>query len=352
MNTIFKVTLKVPFNLSYWWNLGSLLGVLVIVQIITGLILRLYYDTSSEAFFTVWNIHLNVSNGYLIHIVHLNCSSFIFFFIYLHIFKGILFSAFLMQHLMWLSGCAIIVLIITISFLGYVLPWGQIRLWGATVITNLLTVIPVFGIEITQWVWRGFFVSNYTLKLFFRLHFLLPILLLALIFAHLFLLHYNGSSNPLGGQISVKTDFIPYYLYKDLINFTVVIVLFYLILTQPYLFADCENFMHSNSRASPLHIQPEWYFLNYYCILRAIPNKIGGVILFALSVVLIFLLCFKKNIYRWQRFKIWWTFCFVFLRINLLLIWLGSCPVEAPYLILSKILSTFYFIWFLIIFLL
>lgn len=341
------MSLKVPFNLRYWWNLGRLLGVLVTLQILRGIILTFYYDSSPNSFYTVWNIHLNVSNGYLLHIVHLNCSSFIFIFIYLHILKGILFSAFLHQSLIWLRGCLVMTLIIAVSFLGYVLPWGQISLWGATVITNLLTTIPLYGESLVQWIWGGFFVSNYTLKLFFSLHFITPIFLRLLIVIHLILLHYNGSSNPLGGQISIKTEFLPFYAVKDLVNITLIVGMFFSILTAPYILGDCENFIHSNPITSPLHIQPEWYFLNYYCILRAIPNKIGGVIFFIFSISLIFLICLKQNFRSLQNFKIWWVSVSLFVCVNIMLIWLGSCPVEPPFILISQIYSFFYFVWFI-----
>jgi len=239
-------------------------------------------------------------------------------------------------------------IIIIVSFLGYVLPWGQMSLWGATVIINLLTVFPI-GDYLVKWIWGGFFVSNFTLKLIFTLHFILPILLLLVITVHIMLLHFNGSSNSLGSYINlIKIEFLPVFLWKDLLNLSIVLIMLILTLINPYLIRDRENFNLANPIVSPAHIQPEWYFLQYYAILRAIPRKLGGVLFFVLSLAMLTLLFLLKYKVR-LTFKVWYIIFLIFIRINLVLIWLGGSPVEFPFLYISQIFSILYFSWFFLL---
>jgi len=346
-----KFSLITPLNLRYWWNLGRLLGIRFIIQIIRGIILRFYYENSIFRFFRVWKIHLEIFNGYIIHYIHINFSRFIFFIIFIHIFKALLFGSFLKIKILWLRGMLIIIITIIISFLGYVLPIGQIRLWGATVITNLLSIF-FYGDSLVKWIWGGYFVSFNTIKVFFSLHFILPMLLVVLILIHLVLLHYRGSSNPLGSDSSlIKIEFITVYFFKDIINLIIILIFIIYMLINPYFCRDSENFILANSLISPLHIQPEWYFLQYYAILRAIPNKLGGIIIFIISLIILVIIIFYKNYFSLRSFKLWKRFSYFFININLLLIWLGRCPVEYPYLILSQILRIIYFLWFIFVWL-
>nr|YP_615055.1 cytochrome b [Strelkovimermis spiculatus]ABF48170.1 cytochrome b [Strelkovimermis spiculatus]ABF48182.1 cytochrome b [Strelkovimermis spiculatus] len=348
----YKFSLMTPMNLSYWWNIGSLLGVLMMVQIMTGIMLVLYYDNSDLSFISVMMIHLEINFGYLFHIIHLGFSNYIFIALYLHMIKGLLNNSFTKFKLLWISGCIMMVMIMMIAFLGYVLPWGQMSLWGATVITNLLSVLP-YGSSLVKWVWGGYFVSNFTLKIFFCLHFLLPIVLIAIIVMHLIILHYSGSSNPLGLSSSLlKLEFAPAYVYKDLLNIIIIMLLILLTLSSPYLFSDPDNFIKSNSMVSPIHIKPEWYFLQYYAILRSIPSKLGGIICFIMSVLILFMLIFLKNKQNLFSFKVVLMSWSWYVVLNLLLMWLGGCPVEYPFIFLSQILSALYFIYFMLFFML
>lgn len=234
--------------------------------------------------------------------------------------------------------------------MGYVLPWGQISLWGATVITNLISVLP-YGETLCLWVWGGYFVSSITLKLFFSFHFILPFILLIFILSHLILLHYKGSSNSLGGNSPlIKNEFLPVYLYKDLINMILIFFFFVIIYLNPYIICDPENFIQANLIISPIHIKPEWYFLQYYAILRAIPNKLGGVIIFFFRILLLFILrSIKRNLFLWN-FKIWFILRALFVRINFTLLWAGGREVSWPQFEISQIFTLLYFFWFILLF--
>lgn len=333
------------------WNIGSLIGLIIILQIFTGLIITIYFENSSIAFQRIWILHLEVLSGSIIHFLHLNFASWIFFFLYIHIAKGLIFSSFLHIKFVWVTGWIIIIILILIAFIGYVLPWGQIRLWGATVICNLLTTIPFVGVNIVQWIWGGYFVSIITLKLFFRFHFLIPLILICLIIIHIIILHLNGSSNPLGSSNSLlKQEFINSYFIKDTLNIKIILIIIIISFISPYIFRDTENFIISNPIISPIHIQPEWYFLSYYAILRAIPNKIGGVFCFLLSLILLLILILIHNYQSLQIFKFWNFYYINLIIIIIFLIFLGGCPVESPYLLISQIYSLIYFFWFITIF--
>lgn len=333
------------------WNFGSLLGILVVRQITTGLIITIYYENSLDSFQSIWNLHLEILRGAIFHFLHINFASWIFLFLYAHLAKAIIFTSFSHIKVVWIRGFTLLLLIIIIAFIGYVLPWGQIRLWGATVICNLLTTIPYLGDLLVQWIWGGFFVSNITLKLFFSLHFLIPIILGVIIIFHIILLHLEGSSNPIGRSNNlIKQEFINSFLIKDLLNLIIIIVIIIIRFKAPYLTRDSENFIIANPMISPIHIQPEWYFLSYYAILRAIPNKVGGVFCFLISIAQLLIIILIKNYQSFQIFKFWIFYYTLFFIILSILIFLGGCPVETPYLLLSQVFSLGYFMWFILIF--
>lgn len=338
-----------PLNLSFWWNFGSLLIILIALQILSGIFLAFYY--TCEIFYSNFSMHLEVFNGEIVQLVHANFPNIIFFFLYIHIFKGILFNSFSKIKETWLTGWLILIIVMATAFLGYVLPWGQISLWGATVIINLLRILPR-GRLIVMWIWGGYFVSGFTLKVFFTLHFLFPFILLLIISLHIVKLHLKGSSNPLGLDSSIiKIEFTPNFMYKDFLNFIIIFIAIAFINYFSFYLLDGENFIPANFIISPIHIQPEWYFLQFYAILRAIPNKLGGVVLFGLALILILILVFLDIHLNLIVFKIWRLLAYRFIVINSILIWLGRCVVEAPYILLSQVLTFRYFLWFFILFL-
>lgn len=344
----FKFSLITPLNLRLWWNIGRILGILIFLQIIRGFMLTFYYR-NTDSFISMLNTYLEVLNSKLIQIIHINFSRIIFLFLYLHIIKAFYYTSFINQSLIWTRGIFILLLIIAISFLGYVLPWGQIRLWGATVITNLIRVLP-WGKILTEWVWRGYFVSFYTLKLFFSLHFILPILLLLLILFHIIVLHYKGSSNPLSLTCELnKKEFLPRFLVKDLLNLIIIFLTISFIFFKPFLVVEEENYVAANTLLSPVHIKPEWYFLQFYAILRAIPNKAGGFLFFIMSIFLIFLIIIIQSKLNFNSITLWKSYARSFITINLLLMWLGAQPVTNPFYFLSQIFTFFYFLWFFIL---
>nr|YP_918978.1 cytochrome b [Romanomermis iyengari]ABL73798.1 cytochrome b [Romanomermis iyengari] len=348
MNKNFKISLFSPLNLSYWWNLGSLLLMLILIQILSGVMLSLFYENSMMSFTSLWVIHMEIFNGSLIHYIHLNFASFLFMVLYFHMVKALLYNSYLNLKFVWLTGWLMMILFMMIAFLGYVLPWGQMSLWGATVITNLLSTLP-FGNYLVQWIWGGYFVSNITLKLFFSLHFLFPLLTLTVIALHMITLHYYGSSNPLGTYNNiVKSEFSLNYLVKDLVNIILLLVFIIFSLLKSFNLSDPENFIMANSLVSPIHIQPEWYFLQYYAILRAIPSKVGGVIIFVLSLVMIASMILFKNLNSCYT-KMNLFMMLVFMIVNIILMWLGGQVVEEPYLTVSQFFSFLYFMWFLVL---
>jgi len=287
----------------------------------------------------------------MLRILHANGASFFFICIYLHIGRGIYYSSFFFQET-WNIGVLILFAVMGTAFVGYVLPWGQISFWGATVITNLLSAVPYLGITIVQWVWGGFAVDNATLTRFFSLHFLLPFIICALVIIHLLFLHQTGSNNPIGlNSRSEKIPFHPFFSVRDVFGFIVIIWrLVILRIIDPYLLGDCENFIPANPLVTPVHIQPEWYFLFAYAILRSIPNKLGGVIALVISIAILFILPFtQKTIIRGIQFNpisqaIFWTL----LNIVILLTWIGARPVEDPYILLGQVLTVAYFLYFII----
>lgn len=346
------IDLPSPRNISSIWNFGSLLGLCLGIQIITGLFLSIHYTARINlAFNRVIHICRDVNYGWLIRTLHANGASFFFICIYIHIGRGIYYRSFKLVHT-WLIGVIILFITIATAFLGYVLPWGQISFWGATVITNLLSAIPYLGTTIVQWIWGGFSVDNATLNRFFRLHFLLPFIIAALVIIHLLFLHQTGSSNPLGTNRNIdKIPFHPYFTFKDILGIlSIILFLTFISIFIPYALGDPDNFIPANPLVTPIHIQPEWYFLFAYAILRSIPNKLGGVIALVISIAILLFLPFiynpkfqSKQFYPIRKILFW-----TILSIVILLTWVGARPVEDPYIIIGQILTILYFLYYLI----
>nr|YP_003204805.1 cytochrome b [Monoplex parthenopeus]ACF04886.1 cytochrome b [Monoplex parthenopeus] len=346
------VDLPAPSNISIWWNFGSLLGLCLGIQILTGLFLAMHYTAHVDlAFSSVIHITRDVSYGWLLRSLHANGGSWFFICIYFHIGRGMYYASYLYQHT-WNVGVILLFLTMGTAFLGYVLPWGQMSFWGATVITNLLSAVPYLGKMLVEWVWGGFAVDNATLTRFFALHFLLPFAIMGMSVLHILFLHETGSNNPLGvSSDGEKVPFHPYYSFKDLVGFIVVLsLLSTLVLFSPQLLTDPENFIPANPLVTPVHIQPEWYFLFAYAILRSIPNKLGGVIGLVMSIAILFLLPFTHMwkfrslaFYPMNQILFWF-----FVGIFFILTWIGSCPVEAPYEQIGQVFTALYFIYFII----
>nr|YP_009467175.1 cytochrome b [Bombyx lemeepauli]ARB51936.1 cytochrome b [Bombyx lemeepauli] len=346
------IDLPTPSNISSWWNMGSLLALCLMIQIITGLFLTMYYTANIEmAFYSVNYICRNVNYGWMIRTLHANGASFFFICIYLHIGRGIYYESFNLKYV-WLIGVMILFMLMATAFMGYVLPWGQMSFWGATVITNLLSAIPYLGTMLVNWIWGGFAVDNATLTRFYTFHFLLPFIILMLTMIHLLFLHQTGSNNPLGLNSNLdKIPFHPFFTSKDLIGFIIMIMMLTLLtLINPYLLGDPDNFTPANPLVTPVHIQPEWYFLFAYAILRSIPNKLGGVIALVMSIMILIILpfTFKKKIQGIQFYPINQTIFWFFLTITILLTWIGARPVEDPYIITGQMLTVMYFMYFLL----
>lgn len=346
------VDLPSPSNISTLWNFGSLLGLCLIIQIITGIFLAIHYCPNVEiAFNRVAHICRDVNNGWLIRTLHANGASFFFICIYAHIGRGIYYRSYNLIHT-WIVGVTILFLVIATAFLGYVLPWGQISFWGATVITNLLSAIPYLGTSIVQWIWGGFAVDNATLTRFFSFHFLLPFIVSAIVIIHLLFLHQTGSNNPLGLNRNIdKIPFHPYFSYKDIAGYLIIlIILINLSLLDPYILGDPDNFTPANPLVTPVHIQPEWYFLFAYAILRSIPNKLGGVIALVISIAILYILPFtgKKKFARNQFYPVNKILFWIIVSTILLLTWIGARPVEDPFILTGQILTLTYFLFYFI----
>nr|YP_009185903.1 cytochrome b [Olophrum piceum]ALO70793.1 cytochrome b [Olophrum piceum] len=346
------VDLPSPSNISAWWNFGSLLGLCLGIQIVTGLFLAMHYTADVEmAFNSVVHICRDVNYGWLLRTLHANGASFFFICLYLHIGRGMYYSSYYLIST-WIMGVLILFAVMATAFLGYVLPWGQMSFWGATVITNLVSAIPYLGTDIVQWLWGGFAVDNATLTRFFTFHFLLPFIVSAMVMIHLLFLHQTGSNNPLGVNSNIdKMPFHPYFSFKDLFGFiTLLMLLILLTLINPYLLGDPDNFTPANPLVTPVHIQPEWYFLFAYAILRSIPNKLGGVmaLIFSIAILLIMPFINKKKFQSTQFYPINKILFWSFLSIVLLLTWIGARPVEDPYILLGQILTILYFSYYMI----
>nr|AML26667.1 cytochrome b [Ptiliidae sp. BMNH 1274726] len=346
------IDLPVPSNISYWWNFGSLLGLCLMIQIITGLFLAMHYTANiNTAFDSVVHICRDVNYGWLIRILHANGASMFFICLYIHIGRGLYYGSSKLIKT-WSVGVILFLLVMGTAFLGYVLPWGQMSFWGATVITNLVSAIPYLGNMIVQWLWGGFAVDNPTLTRFFTFHFILPFIVLALVMIHFLYLHQTGSSNPLGLNSNIdKIPFHPYFTFKDLLGYSIIISLFIVLnLTNPYMLGDPDNFIPANPLVTPVHIQPEWYFLFAYAILRSIPNKLGGVIALLMSILILLIVPFlnKKKMQSNQFYPINKMLFWILFNTIILLTWIGARPVEDPYILIGQILTVIYFLIYFI----
>lgn len=344
------IDLPAPTNLSAWWNFGSLLGVCLIIQIATGLFLAIHYTAdTSIAFSSVAHISRDVNYGWLLRNLHANGASFFFICIYLHIGRGLYYSSYIFKET-WNIGVILLFLVIATAFVGYVLPWGQISFWGATVITNLLSATPYIGNYLVQWIWGGFSVDNATLTRFFTFHFLLPFIIAAISILHLLFLHQTGSNNPTGLNANPdKISFHVYYSYKDAFGFAIILATLASISTfAPNILGDPDNFTPANPLVTPPHIKPEWYFLFAYAILRSIPNKLGGVLALIFSILILFLIpILHTSKQRTLTFRpltkiLFWTL----IANTLILTWIGGQPVEDPLTMLGQAASIIYFLIF------
>ena len=344
-----------PANISYLWNFGSLLAVCLIIQILTGAFLAMHYVPNVDlAFNSVEHIMRDVNNGWIIRYTHANVASFFFIFVYMHVARGMYYGSYKSPRvLLWSIGVIILILMMAIAFLGYVLPYGQMSLWGATVITNLLSAIPVFGQDIVELIWGGFSVSNATLNRFFSLHYLLPFLLAALAFAHLIALHVHGSNNPNG--VTSNGDryaMHPYFVFKDLVTFfAFFLVLSVIIFFYPNLLGHSDNYIPADPMVTPASIVPEWYLLPFYAILRSIPNKLLGVVaMFGALLIFLILPLTDVSRIRGSQFRPLMKIAHWFFIVNFfILFWIGACHPETPYLEIGQISTAFYFIWFIVI---
>nr|ASW18525.1 cytochrome b [Onychodactylus koreanus]ASW18526.1 cytochrome b [Onychodactylus koreanus]ASW18527.1 cytochrome b [Onychodactylus koreanus]ASW18528.1 cytochrome b [Onychodactylus koreanus]ASW18529.1 cytochrome b [Onychodactylus koreanus] len=345
------IDLPTPSNLSAWWNFGSLLGICLIAQILTGLFLAMHYtaDTSS-AFSSVAHICRDVNYGWLVRNTHANGASFFFICIYMHIGRGLYYGSYMYKET-WNIGVILLLLVMATAFVGYVLPWGQMSFWGATVITNLLSAIPYMGNALVQWIWGGFSVDKATLTRFFAFHFLFPFLIVGVSMIHLLFLHQTGSNNPTGIMSNMdKVPFHPYFSYKDALGFLIMLsALMLLSLLSPNLLGDPDNFIPANPLMTPPHIQPEWYFLFAYAILRSIPNKLGGVLALLASIMILMIIpLMHTSKQRSLTFRPLTQIMFWLLVSNtLILTWIGGQPVEPPFIEIGQIASALYFLLFI-----
>nr|ABU68746.1 cytochrome b [Diclidurus isabellus] len=341
------IDLPTPSSISSWWNFGSILGMCLAVQILTGLFLAMHYTSDiATAFNSVTHICRDVNYGWLLRYLHANGASMFFICLYLHVGRGLYYGSYTYMET-WNVGIALLFAVMATAFMGYVLPWGQMSFWGATVITNLLSAIPYIGTTLVEWIWGGFSVDKATLTRFFAFHFLLPFIIAALVMVHLLFLHETGSNNPTG--IPPNTDMIPfhpYYTVKDILGFLMTLTaLLALVLFAPDMLGDRDNYIPANPLNTPPHIKPEWYFLFAYAILRSIPNKLGGVLALVLSILILALVpMLHTSKQRSMTFRPLSQCLFWMLVADLIaLTWIGGQPVEDPYIIIGQMASILYF---------
>nr|YP_007374637.1 cytochrome b [Microcaecilia sp. PZ-2009]ACS37130.1 cytochrome b [Microcaecilia sp. PZ-2009] len=347
------IDLPAPANLSTLWNYGSLLGVCLIFQILTGLFLAMHFTADTTlAFSSVSHICRDVNYGWLIRNMHATGASFFFICIYLHIGRGIYYGSYMYKET-WNIGVILLLLVMATAFVGYVLPWGQMSFWGATVITNLLSAIPYIGNLLVQWIWGGFSVDNATLSRFFAFHFILPFLIAGMSIMHLIFLHETGSNNPTGINSNPdKVSFHPYFSYKDIVGFIIMLTTLAMIaLFFPYLLTEPENFSPANPLVTPPHIKPEWYFLFAYAILRSVPNKLGGVLALLFSILILFFIPMMHSTkQRTMTFRPLTQMLFWLMISNIIILtWIGGQPVEDPFIMIGQVASLLYFAMFIAI---
>nr|CCA94712.1 cytochrome B protein [Microtus obscurus] len=341
------IDLPAPSNISSWWNFGSLLGLCLITQILTGLFLAMHYTSdTATAFSSVAHICRDVNYGWLIRYMHANGASMFFICLFLHVGRGVYYGSYNMIET-WNMGIVLLFPVMTTAFMGYVLPWGQMSFWGATVITNLLSAIPYIGTTLVEWIWGGFSVDKATLTRFFAFHFILPFIITALVLVHLLFLHETGSNNPTGlNSDADKIPFHPYYTVKDFLGVLILLMAFMILtLFFPDILGDPDNYTPANPLNTPPHIKPEWYFLFAYAILRSIPNKLGGVLALILSIVILaFMPLLHTSKQRALTFRpITQTMYWILVADLLVLTWIGGQPVEYPFIIIGQTASIAYF---------
>nr|CCA94703.1 cytochrome B protein [Microtus obscurus] len=341
------IDLPAPSNISSWWNFGSLLGLCLITQILTGLFLAMHYTSdTATAFSSVAHICRDVNYGWLIRYMHANGASMFFICLFLHVGRGVYYGSYNMIET-WNMGIILLFAVMATAFMGYVLPWGQMSFWGATVITNLLSAIPYIGTTLVEWIWGGFSVDKATLTRFFAFHFILPFIITALVLVHLLFLHETGSNNPTGlNSDADKIPFHPYYTVKDFLGVLILLMAFMILtLFFPDILGDPDNYTPANPLNTPPHIKPEWYFLFAYAILRSIPNKLGGVLALILSIVILaFMPLLHTSKQRALTFRpITQTMYWILVADLLVLTWIGGQPVEYPFIIIGQTASIAYF---------
>ena len=345
-----------PINFNNLWNFGAMAGICLGIQLLTGIFLAMHYTPHVDyAFLSVEHIMRDVNYGWLLRYMHANGASFFLLSAYVHIGRGLYYGSYKTPRgFVWGIGVVVYLLMMATAFIGYVLPWGQMSFWGATVITNLVSAVPVVGPAIVEWLWGGFSVDNATLNRFFSLHYLLPFVITGLVLVHLSLLHTVGSNNPLGINKSVDSvSFYPYFYVKDLLAFFGLIALFsFFVFFFPNVLGHADNYIPANPLVTPAHIVPEWYFLPFYAILRSIPDKLGGVVAMVAAILILLLLpIINTSEIRSSKFRPLYGIAYWFLVSDFLILgWLGQQPVETPFLELGQVATGFYFFFFLVLF--
>jgi len=346
-----------PKNLNYWWNFGSLAGITLVILILTGVMLAMQYTPHVDhAFNSVERIMRDVNYGWLLRYLHMNGGTMFFIVVYIHIFRGMYYGSYKSpRELLWWLGVIILLLMMATAFMGYVLPWGQMSFWATTVITNLFSAVPLVGEDIVTWMWGGFAVGNPTLNRFYALHYLLPFVLVGVVILHIWALHTVKSNNPLGIDMKGPQDsipFHPYYTAKDYFGLGVFFIVYMaIVFFAPNFFGEPDNYIPANPMATPPHIVPEWYFLPYYAILRAIPDKLGGVIAMFGSILILFVLPWlDRSKVRSARFRpIYKQFFWLFLADCFVLGWVGANPPEGMFITIGRVATAYYFAHFLIL---
>jgi ubiquinol-cytochrome c reductase cytochrome b subunit len=345
-----------PLQINAFWNVGFLLGIAIMLQIVTGIFLALHYTSDlNSAYFSIFFLIREVYYGWSLRYFHSNGASFVFLFLFLHIARAIFYGSYFYNPNTWFSGILLFFLLMAIAFMGYVLPWGQMSFWGATVITNLFSVIPVVGTTITEWLWGGFAVDNATLKRFFSLHYLMPFMIFGVVILHIWSLHVTGNNNPVGVSVKEKQDtvpFAPYYTVKDAFSLVCFLILFaWFIFFNPNILGHTDNYIMADPLVTPAHIVPEWYLLPFYAILRAIPSKLGGVLVMGAAIAILFILPWlDTSKVRSATFRpLYKQFYWIFVVNCIALGYLGSQNPEGLFLVASRICTAYYFIHFLLV---